>query len=274
MTRDKLKALIVRRYSPRLHMSMILMACGLTGMAASWALLHAGVHSMLVRYPVSLVLAYATFLIGVWVWLRATGLGPASHSSPGSRFADGIDLPSGGGRGGGSWGGGSSSGSSGGGFSGRGGSFDGGGASASFAEARAPMVGVPLTDDSGASSVVARSGGKSWGDGLSLDLDGDGLVLVILAALLALAVFLLSGYLIWSAPDVLTEAAFGASLAGVLARPAKKQAQSGWVMGVVRKTWWPFAIILALALGFAGWSAAHYPQAATFKQALEAATHS
>jgi len=37
-------------------------------------------------------------------------------------------------------------------------------------------------------------------------------------------------------------------LAGGLARKAKEQSTAGWVAGVVKKTWWPFAIVLVLAL--------------------------
>jgi hypothetical protein len=42
----------------------------------------------------------------------------------------------------------------------------------------------------------------------------------------------------------------------------------------VRKTWWPFAIVLAFALVFAGWSEARFPEATTFKQAIAAAANS
>src|SRR5438477_5571952 len=106
LTRSGIKALIERRYSTRLHMSMILAACGLTAMATSWSLLHVGVHSMLVRYPLAISLAYGTFLVGVWIWLRITT--PFDASAPGRRASGGIDLgiPSGGGGGGGSGGGG------------------------------------------------------------------------------------------------------------------------------------------------------------------------
>ena len=48
-TRDKLKGALERRYSPRLHMSMILTASGFCAMLASWFLLYFGVHSMLVK---------------------------------------------------------------------------------------------------------------------------------------------------------------------------------------------------------------------------------
>ena len=266
LTREKLKSFLERRYSTRLHMTLILLASGFASMVSSWTMLHAGVHSMLVRYPVSLTLSYATFLFGVWVWLRLTGLAPRERPArAGRNLKDGgFDLPLG--SNGGSIG---SSGGSGGGsvLRGGGGTFDGGGASASFAETRIPMaVAVPDSNVSSASS--SKSGTSS---GFDLGLDGDGLALIIVAILLVVAIFACSGYLIWMAPDVLAEAAFGAALTGTLARPTAAQAATGWIAGVVRKTWWPFAVVFVLALGFAAWAASHYPHAATFKQALVAA---
>lgn len=183
-TRDKAKAFIERRYNTRVHMSLILSACGLTAMLASAFMLHYGVTSMLVRYPLAMLLAYVTFLVGVWTWLRVTGM---VDNSGGRRAnldgADALDLlPSGGGSGG-------SGGSiASGGVRGGGGTFDGGGANASFAEGRAPLMAAGLSEDSAvpaprsgtSSSVSSSSKGSSLFDGL----DGDGIVLLILAALL------------------------------------------------------------------------------------------
>lgn len=285
-SRDSLKRFIARRYNTRVHMSFILAACGLSSMLASWFMLHFGVHSMLVRYPVAITLSYATFLIGVWTWLRATGLiegrGPGDVGT-GNKVKGGkgswLDVPSGG-----SW---SSSGGGGGGsvggvVRGAGGSFDGGGASASFAEARVPAA-IPLVQSNAVDANVAAKGSSgssstsSWGSkagGLFDGIDGDGIMLLVLAVLLIGVVFLTSGYLIWCAPDVLTEAAFGAALTGTLARPSADHAAGGWVAGVVKKTWWPFALVLVTAMAFAGWSTTHYPEASTFRQAIAAAIHS
>ncbi len=96
-------------------------------------------------------------------------------------------------------------------------------------------------------------------------------MLIVLGLLLALAIFASSGYLIWTAPDILTEAAFGAMLAGGLARPARNEGAAGWLAGVVKKTWWPFALVLVVALAFASYSANHYPQAKTFREAVASA---
>ena len=291
--RGRLKKFIAGHYSTRLHMSLILVCCGLSSMLSSWFLLHYGVHSMLVRYPVATTISYATFLIGVWTWLRATGLssGAIPQEAAGARKAtsksslgDLIDVPSGsvGGGGGGGGGGGLGGVFRGGG----GGSFDGGGASASFAEARVPIavplvqgdmadaapVPVPVKSSGGGSSSSSSFGSKA-GD-LFGGIDGDGAILLILAGLLVLVVFGASGYLIVVAPDVLTEAAFGAALTGTLSRPSAAHAAGGWVEGVVKKTCWPFAIVMFAALAFAGWSTWHYPEASTFREAIAAAVHS
>ena len=57
-------------------------------------------------------------------------------------------------------------------------------------------------------------------------------------------------------------------LAGGLTRRAKREDAQGWVAGVIRKTWWPFATVLAVAIAFAWYAAAHFPAARTFKEAV------
>jgi hypothetical protein len=264
ITREGLKATLMRRYSPRLHMSLILSACGLAAMCTSWSLLHMGLHSMLVRYPVAISLAYVTFLLGVWTWLRAMGFIHADGSARSSFDGGSLDIPvssSGGG-------GGSS-------FSlarGGGGAFDGGGASASFAENQAMPMAVMSSQpapETGLGKIGGSGGGSSKGGGFSLDgIDGDGAIVILLGIALVAIVIVTSGYLIWCAPDVLSEAAFGAALTGTLARSARKQAPNGWVEGVVKKTWWPFAVVLVAAIVFAWYVHQHYPQASTFRQAI------
>ena len=265
LTREKFKAALERRYSPRLHMSMILAASGFCAMLASWFLLAAGVHSMLVRYPIAIAIAYATFLVGVYVWLRAMGFVDNDGASTGKRrSANGsFDIPTLSGGGGGGGGGPAISIPKGG-----GGTFDGGGASGSFAGGRMPLVATNLQAE--ASDGLKSAGGKAAGSLLD-GIDGDGLVLLLLALVLVAAIFATSGYLIWVAPDVLTEAAFGAMLTGTLVRTTRKQTAAGWIGGVVRKTLWPFLVVMVVAMVFAGWSAHHYPEAGTFREALAAA---
>ncbi len=271
-TRASLKGYLAKRYDTRFHMSLILASTCLVGMITSWSLLHAGVHDMRVRYPLVLVVAYLAFLCGVWIWLRLAGFSSGGTKSK-SSLADGsnlLDLPSG--TGGGSGGGGLKIG---GGLGRGGGTFDGGGASSAWAgDARTPML--AMNSQSPAMAEVAAGDGAAGHDGGLLGkaagglsgIDSDGLVLLLLGLLLALVVFASSGYLIWTAPDILTEAAFGAMLAGGLARPARNESAAGWIAGVVKKTWWPFALVLVVALAFASYSASHYPQAKTFREAV------
>jgi hypothetical protein len=125
--------------------------------------------------------------------------------------------------------------------------------------------------DAGAGSGASSGGSKGGGFDIGLDLDFEGLVLVVLAVALVAAIAVASGYLVWAAPDILAEAAFGAALAGGLARRSREQDSLGWVAGVMKKTWWPFAVVLVLAIAFAGWARSYYPQAHTFRQAIDAA---
>lgn len=259
-------------------------------------MLHLGVSSMLVRYPFVVATAYAMFLACVVLWVKYAdsamryevppeedpGPAPKLRSRNSSPADAGFDLPSLG-RGGSSGGG-----SPGGGVLGRGGGFDGGGASASWAESGPRMPVMPnnamaaqsLASSAGdapaadtpsiASSSGGSSGSASSKGGFEFDLgDGDGL-LIALAIALVVAVLAASGYLVFAAPDILSEAAFGAVLAGGLARRSKNEDAMGWMSGVVRRTWWPFAIVLVLALVFAGYVHANFPQARTFGEAVHA----
>ena len=271
MDRESLKKRIVARYSTRLHMSLILAATCLVAMISSALMLHAGVHDMRFRYPVVVSLAYLTFLCGVWVWLRLTGFQRGSTgSSPGSSTLDVLNAIPSKGSSGSLGGGGGGVGRVGGGLGKGGGSFDGGGASASWAEGggRMPALAVSPVQSAGA------NGGDSAGEGIGKavgglgDLGGDDLGAVILLIVLALAIFLASGYLVWMGPDILTEAAFGAALAGSLAKRSRDQSDAGWVAGVVKKTWWPFASVLVLALIFASYAHSHHPEAKTFREAI------
>ena len=303
-TRERVKRYLVQRFYTRFHMSLILTSSGLAAMLASAGLLWLGVTAMLVRYPIAITLAYLTFLGGVALWIRYVGL--RDESGAGRSLLESADIPDIGtsGRGG------SGSGSLGG-LGRGGGSFDGGGASSSWVEgARAPAMpanvqaqafavasapdgaadspivstttgggkGISGGDSGGGDSGGGGSGGSGRDSGSSSfslgdigDLDGEAIVLLILALAAIAAIFFASGYLVWFAPDILTEAAFGAMLAGGLVRRSKREDAEGWVAGVVKKTWWPFALVLAVALVFAGYSAAHYPAARTFKEAVSMA---
>ena len=57
---------------PRLQMMLIVALTGLGGFLASFSMLHLGVHSMALRYPLAVGAAYLVFLFLLWLWLRTT----------------------------------------------------------------------------------------------------------------------------------------------------------------------------------------------------------
>lgn len=272
LDRQEVKRRLLARFWTRFHMSLILLSCGLAAMLANKLMRVMGVDAMAVRYPVAVVVSYLTFLAGVWVWLRYVGLHDAIHGTDGrkpgkprrhGRSFDGASLPdvsvSG------SWDGGAVLTGGGDAVAGQGGTFDGGGASASWeGSGTDKLTYLPSVTKSSSSG----SGGFDLGD---VGDAGDGIALVLLALLVVAAILFSSGYLIWMAPDILAEAAFGALLAGGLARPARREDAAGWMAGVMKKTWWPFAIVLVLALALGGFIGSQYPKARTFGEAMEMA---
>ena len=72
--RDKLKRSLSARFFLRFHVSLILFATLLAGFIVDVALLHAGLKSMLVRYPLAILAAYATFVCGIRLWLDYSGI--------------------------------------------------------------------------------------------------------------------------------------------------------------------------------------------------------
>ncbi len=267
--RARVKRYLIQRFYTRFHMSLILMSAGCAAMLGNWLLLHWGVGKMWLRYPVAITFSYLTFLAGVWLWLqylsfRRDGANERSAFDAGDVLDIGnVNFGSGGG---GSIGSPDIVGSG-------GGTFDGGGASGEWVDANPvqSLVGnssANVSPSTGNSSMMGDIGSK-FGD--FFDLDGEAIVLIVLALLLVCSVVILSGYIVWFAPDILGEAVFGATLAGGLAGAAKKQDKDGWVMGVVKKTWWPFAIVFAAAMAFAIYAAIHYPAAKTLGETLAAA---
>ncbi|MEO8385080.1 MAG: hypothetical protein ABI583_07560 [Betaproteobacteria bacterium] len=262
--RHRIKRYLVQRFYTRFHMSLILMGAGMAAMVSNWTLLHWGVTKMWMRYPVAVTLSYLTFLAGVWLWIQYVEFRRDSGSK--NSLVDGGDIPD-------AWAPGSGSGNSveipavarc-------GGSFDGGGAAGEWADA-APAQAFASGSSPGASSTSSSGFKEAFsGFGDLGDLDGDAAIVIVLALLLIASLIIVSGYILWFAPDILSEAIFGATLAGSLARAAKREDNQGWITGVVKKTWWPFAIIFCFAMAFALYAASHYPAARTLGEAWQTA---
>lgn len=276
LTEPKFKQRLLSRYFVRLHMVLILGAVGISGVASSKLLLMAGLHSLMVRYPIAVAAGYGVFFMLIRLWLWYVGISPTERrrlsesrgGSAGSSSSSGggisVDLGSGSGSGGGSgWKG----------FGG--GGSGGGGASDSWAEAAtranflaaaepAPPAGGGSFELGGMGSG-STGGGKGSGGGLDIDLGDDGIWAIVALALLIVliaGIFGSAAYLIYQAPAIFGEAAFDAALASGLARASRGMSGEDWKGSVLKATWIPFVLILAAATAF-GWAAHKYCPAAT-----------
>lgn len=223
----RLKRRILKQYFVRLHMALILTATIASGLVASKLLLEAGAGSVLVRYPLAVLFAYAAFLGMTRLWVRYTVVN--RNSSPGiaeDAFDAALDVIDDGG---------SSNGSS------RSFAFGGGGSRGD--------VDSDLWD----SPAVERNSPRSSplpGFDLSIDLD-DGIWILLTLAAVILAVFGAGAYLIWAAPEILPEIALSALLASSLKRSAQRAEAGGWLGNLLRSTAVPFAVVLILVCALA-----------------------
>jgi hypothetical protein len=226
---ERLKQRMLKQYFVRAHMGLILSATTASGLLASKVLLVAGLHSVLIRYPLSVLAAYALFVSMTRLWIRYTVVNRPSRFSLGDDLADAaLDVVDGGT-------GGSYSDSRPAVFSG--GDSGGGGASDSW---DAPRNAGPVH-----SSVSSSSSSSGGGVGLDIDLDEGIWILLALAAVI-LAIFGAGAYLIWAAPEILPEIAVGALLASSLKRSAQQAEARGWLRSVVSCTAIPFGIVFVL----------------------------
>lgn len=219
---------------PRLQMSAIVLVTGAVGLLASFLLLSAGLGSMLLRYPLAVLIAYAAFLLLMWAWTRCRG--DATED-----VLDLADVARG------------RTGSDG--WTGSGGGSGGGGASASWG----PSL------ESGSSS---SSGGADVLDAV----DGDGLPLLAVIALTAVAAVcaIAAGWVVWTAPALMAELMVDAAIAGGLYKRMRGTQSQGWWWLCVRHTFWPLLGVLLFFVAL-GMLAGHYaPQATTLMQALQA----
>jgi hypothetical protein len=209
---------LLKRYFVRWHMSAILAATVASGLLLDRTFLYFDFDAMGWRYALSVLGAYGFFflLVRMWVWYAA---GVAVQLSlPGLRgdVVEAADfLP------------GSISGEAG--FAGfHGGDAGGGGAS--------DLFDAPLSSTSGGGAVDLDSG---------IDFD-DGFWILLVLAVLIIIVAGAGGYLIWMAPEILPEVALECAVGAGLVRQLKS-AEAGWAGRLLRKTWIPLLIVMAVA---------------------------
>ena len=221
---------------PRLQMSLMLLLTGACGFLCSYALLHLGLTRMWLRYPIAVICAYGVFLLLLRLWLAYQC---RRSRAPAPDFDLPSLLPT-------DFGGGSISGSGGGSFGfGRGSDFGGGGAGGSWAQ------------NVSAATISDQSGGSSGGGLFDCDLDLDDgwvIVAIVLLVVAALALVVISGYVVYTAPALLAEVFVdGALVTGLYRRLPEGGTPRHWLRTVVRRTWW-LVLLMFLVLGAAGYA--------------------
>jgi hypothetical protein len=229
---ERVRRQLVRGGRPRLLVSFLLALTGAAGFLVSSALLHLGITSMAVRYPLAVLVAYSVFLLllRLWLalkrrnggpldWLSDTGDGIPSNlfdtsarsANDAATFGGGADF--GGGGAGGVWTGGASGGDVGGGSS--------------------IMDSVPDVPDLGLD--------------LDLDLDlGEGCFWIVIPILAIVGVIVAMFYVVYVAPIFLAEILVDALLLAGLYKRLKGIEPRHWLRSVVRRTLLPVLIATAL----------------------------
>jgi hypothetical protein len=240
---ETIQGWLVRSSLPRLQMFIMVLLTGLAGFGVSFGLLHAGIGHMWVRYPASIIVAYALFLgmLRIWLWLAnpdrsypridarldgvdASGLGDVRPPRLGSGFT----------------------------FGGKG-DYGGGGASDSW-DASSPrdvqMQGVFAGVSAGRGGQTGGGGGGSSLGGIDLGDDG---VWIVVAIAAVLAVVVACGYVIWVAPALFAEVLLDGLLASRLYRHMRSVETGYWLWTAVRKTAVAVVVIVLFA-GLAGFA--------------------
>lgn len=113
--------------------------------------------------------------------------------------------------------------------------------------------------------------GSSFDLDVGIDGDLEGVVFMIVLVLIVVLLGGIAIYFIYTAPALLSEAAFEAVLAASIARRAKRAEGAGWLGAVTRATVVPFLGVLALSI-LLGWLAQrHCPEALKLRDAVNCA---
>jgi hypothetical protein len=251
-----------RRFSLRLHMSLILLATAFSGILGS-KLFHAlHMENLVIRYPLAVLLSYGVFFLCIRLWLLYVS--PAKGTTSGTY--NWLNIPS------------SSGHSSGGGnvpsLRGGGGEFSGAGASASFdspgavtSEALASPVPVNAPSDGG----VLGGAGKTVAGAADALGDSDSVAAIVAIIVLATLVATILGsaiYVVAQAPFILSDAAFNALFAASLVKRAHVIADEDWVGSILKQTWMPFAVTFVIAFFAAMILHSYFPQASSLSEVL------
>ena len=194
---------------PRVQMSLIVGLTGAAGLLFSYLILKFGITSMMLRYPLALLLAYGVFLVLLWLWLRTKveGYVDIPDFSGGVPGRSGDCTPA---------------------FDGDGGNFGGGGASGSF--------------DGVAAFTPAESDSSSLAEAASAVDGADELAIPLFLVVLVLGLALASLYVVYAAPILFAELLVDGALSYALYRRIKATDSPHWLESALRSTALPFVL--------------------------------
>ena len=251
---ERFQARMTNRFSLRFTMFLILVSVVFSGIISDILLLKAGMSSVLLRYPFSVIFSYLAFFVVVRLWLGVIRGGRKVTRNSNS-FTDGWmgsegSFPSL-----------SSSKSEASGFSGKGGDSGGAGASGSWSggsqnsfaqanEARAVVLSTTALQsaevDSGSRASSSSSSSSTGGGGAS---DDSGIVMVIALVVAVVSVIVIASvYLISLGPVILGNAAFQFAMGSGLIRTLKKVEQPDWAGSLFKQSFLPFFIVLVVCV--------------------------
>ena len=216
---------LAERYSLRLHMLAMLMAMVALGTVATSALRGAGVGSMALRYPMVVLVAYAGFLVFVWLWLRYVGQGSEAHPPLPAAAVAAAAMPA----------------------------------------PRRSETGAwdEVAEGAGEVAEAAIEVADGSVSGGSFDIgDGEGAVVVVVVGIVVAVLMGLGAYAVWEAPAILGDALFQVALAAAVQRSVGRAETEHWLASVWRATWWMVALGRVLSV-IAGWAVESYCAGAT-----------
>ena len=230
----------INQINLRAVMALILLGSSTGAWFCTYFLLQMGVESLFIRYVSAVVVAYLSFMLGVWFWLLTL---PFYRKRNFDFNLDGgdfdISVPRGGG-------GGKNIGEI---FKGKGGSFDGGGASHSWSGGGSGAGNLmPVVAPIETNQINTEMPDLDVG---ALDID-EGIGVVIVLFLLAVVFFAITGsaiFLIFNAKAVLGNIALAAAAEQKLIMI--KNAEN-WKKVLLKQTWKPFVVLLLVFMLLAG----------------------
>jgi|GEM_PF-2038485 len=212
----EIKRRILKHGSPRLQMFFILVTVFTVGFLSSYIMVHFDIISMPVRYGAAVSTAYLSFFgcLSLWVWLikKNKTLGALIDADLVDAVELGVDIIAETG-------------------------INPLEAAAEAAHNAAGNSSSTLNDagDSDSSSVFSF-----------FDIDLDDGAIVIIIAIIAGALLVMSGYFIYTAPVFFTEILLDGLIAAGFYRNIKRLQADQWLTSAFKKTWYYFLIVLLL----------------------------